>query len=180
MKHIKFSKSLCGVDLLLNVVYVKHVESIAFSNELYTTNFFQIIFIKKGNGTLLLNDKVITLKDNSIVFISENQQYRWNVDPKKIDAAVLVFQEDFLNDFFSDKYFTYRLLYFYQTELPLHLNVSARVAEEYLIKLEEIKNELNHSQSDSVHLIRSILYYILIQLNRLYSESYNFFLCHFQ
>lgn len=173
MKHIKFSKSLCGVNFLLNVVYVKYEDSVVFSNELRTTNFFQIVFIKKGNGTLQLNDKVIDLKDNSIVFISENQKYQWNADPKKMDTTVLVFQEDFLNDFFSDKHFTYRLLYFYQTELPLHLAVSEQELQECLTKLDEIKIDLDHSKSDSVHLIRSILYYVLIQLNRLYSEFYH-------
>ena len=172
MKHIEFSKSLCGVDLLLNVVYIKHRQSIVFSDELYTTNFFQIVFIKKGSGTLQLNDQVIGLRNNMIVFISENQQYRWRVDQGKIDATVLVFQEDFLNDFFSDKHFTYRLRYFYQIDYPLHLDVSQQVAEEYLVKLKEINNDLNHPKSDSVHLIRAILYYILIQMNRLYSDYY--------
>lgn len=143
-----------------------------FSNELYTTDFFQIVFIRKGNGTLLLNDKKIGLRDNSIVFISQNQKYQWQVEQEKMDATVLVFQEDFLNDFFSDKFFTYRLLYFYQIQLPLHLCVTFTVLREYLTKLDEIKKDLEHSKSDSVHLIRSILYYILIQLNRLYSESH--------
>jgi len=173
MKHVKFSKSLCGVDLLLNVLHIKNKSSIAFSDGLYTTDFFQIAFIKKGNGTLLLNDQTIFLKDNSIIFISENQQYHWKVDQKKLDATLLVFQEDFLNEFFSDKYFTYRLHYFYQIEFPLHLNVSKNIMDDYLVKLNEIKTDLEHARSDSVHLIRSILYYVLIQLNRLYSEQFN-------
>ena len=120
-----------------------------------------------------MNDETINLKDNSIVFISENQKYKWNLDPKKMDATVLVFQEDFLNDFFSDKHFTYRLLYFYQTEFPLHLDISEQVLQDYLTKLNEIKKDLEHSKSDSVHLIRSILYYILIQLNRLYADFHH-------
>ena len=173
MKHIKFNKSLCGVDLLLNVLRIKYEDSIVFSNELYTTDFFQIVFIKKGNGTLLLNDQTITLTNNSIVFISENQKYCWKVDQKKFDATLLVFQEDFLNEFFSDKYFTYRLRYFYQINLPLHLKVSKNIVEDYVIKLKEIKDDLDNPKSDSVHLIRSILYYILIQLNRLYSDQFN-------
>ncbi|HAS45966.1 MAG TPA: AraC family transcriptional regulator [Microscillaceae bacterium] len=173
MKHVKFNKSWCGVDLLLNVLHLKGESSIVFSDNLYTTDFFQIVFIKKGNGVLLLNDQAISLKDNSIVFISENQQYRWKVNQQQLDATLLVFQEDFLNEFFSDKHFTYRLHYFYQIDLPLHLQVSQDITDEYLIKLKEIKTDLEHSRSDSIHLIRSILYYILIQLNRLYSEQFN-------
>ncbi|SHI30948.1 AraC family transcriptional regulator [Aquimarina spongiae] len=173
MKHVKFNKSLCGVDLLLNVLRIKYESSIVFSDDVYTTDFFQIVFIKEANGTLLLNDQTITLEDNSIVFITENQRYQWDVDQEKFDATILVFQEDFLNDFFADQYFTYRLLYFYQTDFPLYLNVSENIKNDYLEKLKEIKTDLQHPKSDSVHLIRSILYYLLIQLNRLYSEQYN-------
>ncbi len=173
MKHVKFNKSLCGVDLLLNVLRIKYESSIVFSDDVYTTDFFQIVFIKEANGTLLLNDQTITLEDNSIVFITENQRYQWDVDQEKFDATILVFQEDFLNDFFADQYFTYRLLYFYQTDFPLHLNVSERIKNDYLEKLKEIKTDLQHPKSDSVHLIRSILYYLLIQLNRLYSEQHD-------
>ncbi|WP_394751035.1 AraC family transcriptional regulator [Spongiimicrobium salis] len=173
MKHVKFNKSFCGVDLLLNVLHSPNTASMVFANELYTTDFFQIVFIKKGNGTLLLNDQTISLEDNSIIFISENQKYRWNIDQEKFDATLLVFQEDFLNEFFSDKYFTYRLLYFYQIELPLHLKVSKNITDDYLAKLKEIKTDLVASKSDSIHLIRAILYYILIQLNRLYSQRFD-------
>ena len=173
MKHVKFNKSLCGVDLLLNVLRIKYESSIVFSDDVYTTDFFQIVFIKEANGTLLLNDQTITLENNSIVFITENQRYQWNVTQEKFDATVLVFQENFLNDFFADQYFTYRLLYFYQTDFPLYLNVSENIKNDYLAKLKEIKTDLQHPKSDSVHLIRSILYYLLIQLNRLYAEQHD-------
>jgi len=172
MRHLKFNKSFCGVDLLLNVLDASNKHLFEFSKDLYTTNFFQIIFIKKGSGTLKLNDQTIALKDDSIVFISENQKHQWNIDEAIFDASSLIFQEDFLNDFFSDTYFTYRLHYFYQIDFPLHLNVSKETTNEYLDKLKEIKTDLERPKSDSIHLIRSILYYLLIQLNRLYSNQF--------
>lgn len=172
MRYIKFNKSFCGVDLLLNVLHIKDSILFEYSKGLYTADFFQIIFIKKGNGSLTLNDQTITLIDDSIIFISKNQKYQWNIDATHFDASLLIFQEDFLNQFFSDTYFTYRLHYFYQIDLPVHLNVSKEITNEYLLKLKEIKTDLEQPKSDSIHLIRSILYYVLIQLNRLYSEQF--------
>ncbi|PWJ42945.1 AraC family transcriptional regulator [Sediminitomix flava] len=170
MEHVKFNKTICGVDFLLNILDVN--AELKLPDSVQTADFFQIIIVKKGNGELILNGKKISLEDNLIVFISANQRYQWNVDLSTFEASFIVFQEDFLNDFFSDNYFTYRLLYFYQTELPLVLKVANSSMEEYLMKLDEIKAELPKPKSDSAHLIRSILYYLLIILNRRYAETY--------
>ncbi|MEG0915739.1 MAG: AraC family transcriptional regulator [Myroides sp.] len=94
-------------------------------------------------------------------------------EPESLDFTILVFQEDFLNDFFSDKLFTYRLLYFYQLKYPLHMKVDESLMERYCSLLTEIKSELVRTKVDSVHIIRSLIYYLLQKLNREYSEKHN-------
>ncbi|WP_020526212.1 helix-turn-helix domain-containing protein [Flexithrix dorotheae] len=173
MKYIKFNKTICGVDFLLNIIQIDEKYEDTLSGQLQSTDFFQIVFLKKAQGHLLLNNKKLKLRDNSIIFISQNQKHQWFIEKSQIEAHILVFQEDFLNEFFSDKYFTYRLLYFYQTEWPLSFNVYDQEIDAYFAKLTEIKQELAKPQNDSVHLIRSILYYILIQLNRDYAKKNN-------
>ncbi|NLR91788.1 MULTISPECIES: helix-turn-helix domain-containing protein [Flammeovirga] len=176
MKHVKFSKTICGVDFLLNILDFDPSQKHGLTSELQTTDFFQVIFIKRAKGTLQLNDKTIDLKDNSVVFISQHQRHQWKVDLDSFDAKVLVFQEDFLNEFFADKYFTYRLLYFYQSAYELFLPIDTKELQRYTSDLEEIQAELLEPKNDSTHLIRSLLYYILIRLNRSYSE-YNKITC---
>ncbi|TKG94004.1 AraC family transcriptional regulator [Puteibacter caeruleilacunae] len=172
MKHIKFNKTVCGVDFLLNVIDTDTGDADLMSEELYTTDFFQIVFVNQGKGTLLLNDQTIEIKANDVLFISQHQKHKWHFEPDSFNATFLVFQEDFLNDFFSDQYFTYRLMYFYQIDSPLFLNLPSDAKDQYISQLKEIKQELVHVQTDSVHLIRSILYYVLTKLNRTYSEEY--------
>lgn len=119
MKHIKFNKTICGVDFLLNVLEFNNDKSSGLFSEVQSADFFQIIFIKEARGRLLLNESEINVSDNSIIFISQFQKYQWKIDKgSSFRAHVLVFQEDFLNEFFADKYFSYRLLYFYQTQSP--------------------------------------------------------------
>jgi len=173
MEHIKFNKTLCGVDFLLNVINVDASNHESFSTGLQTADFFQIVFVNRGEGRLLLNDQLIELKDNQVLFISQYQKYQWYADPTSFEATFLVFQEDFLNDFFADQYFTYRLLYFYQTEYPLFLEINEESRLQFANQLQEIKKELVQPQSDSVHLIRSILYYLLAKLNRSYASKYH-------
>ena len=171
MKYIKFNKTICGVDFLLNVLNLKTDTTCEDFEDLQAADFFQVYFLKEANGMLKLNDRYIELKPNTIVFISQDQHHAWQGVVEQFEGQLLVFQDEFLNSFFSDQYFIFRLLYFYQTVHPLSLSVAPNELDDFLQKLKEIKKELVTPQSDSVHLIRSLLYYILIALNRNYSET---------
>lgn len=173
MRTQKFHKTECGVDFLINVLPSEEVREGYLKKEIYNTDYLEIAFFKKGSGNLILNHDKITISDNSIIFISPFQKREWNLNPEGLDFTVLVFQEDFLNDFFSDKLFTYRLLYFYQLEYPLNMQIDAELIERYYALLAEIKSELVKTRFDSVHIIRSLIYYLLQKLNREYTEKHN-------
>lgn len=170
MKTIKFHKTECGVDFLLNVLTEKEVDYNHTGT--FNTDYFEILFFKKVEGTLILNQQKIELKDGSIIFISPFQKRNWQLDTNNLQVTTLVFQEGFLNDFFSDKLFTYRLLYFYQLVHPLKMNIDKDGMLKYCNLLTEIKMELLNSEIDSVHIIRSLLYYLLQTLNRLYANQH--------
>ncbi|MEB2777360.1 AraC family transcriptional regulator [Algoriphagus sp. D3-2-R+10] len=172
MKILKFHKTDCGVDFLLNVLPSEEVKDSYIDSEAYSTDYFEIIVFKKGRGTLVLNQQIIEISDNIIVFISPFQKRQWKLEPNNLNFTVLVFQEEFLNDFFEDKLFTYRLLYFYQLEYPLCFSASMEMITRYCELLKEIKTELVITKSDSVHIIRSLVYYLLQKINRQYAQEY--------
>lgn len=173
MRTQKFHKTECGVDFLINVLPFDDVKESYLKKETYNTDYLEIVFFKKGSGHLILNHDKIPISDNSIIFISPFQKREWNLNPEGLDCVVLVFQEDFLNEFFSDKLFTYRLLYFYQLEYPLNMQIDEALIERYYSLLAEIKSELVKTRFDSVHIIRSLIYYLLQKLNREYTEKHN-------
>ncbi len=173
MKTIKFHKTDCGVDFLLNVLPSEEISENYLTEQTFNTDFFEIVFFKKGNGSVILNQENIAMKDNSIVFISPFQKRKWNLDKKDLEFKVLAFQEDFLNDFFADKLFTFRLLYFYQLDYPLLMEIDKVSFEKYCAQLTEIKTELISTKADSVHIIRSLLYYLLQKLNRQYAQGHD-------
>lgn len=173
MKTIKFHKTDCGVDFLLNVLPSEEIKENYLTEETFNTDFFEIAFFKSANGSVIINQQKIPIKDNSIVFISPFQKRKWNLDEKGLDFKILAFQEDFLNDFFADKLFTFRLLYFYQLDYSLVLEVNNKSFEKYCEQLTEIKTELIATKADSVHIIRSLLYYLLQKLNRQYAQVNN-------
>lgn len=173
MKTVKFHKTECGVEMLLNVLHGDTLSEKYLERDTYNTDFFEILLFKTAKGSLILNQQKITIADNTIIFISPFQKRQWSLEKEGLDFTVLVFQENFLNDFFSDKFFTYRLLYFYQLNYPLHLIVEDEQLRKALEQLMEIKAELVDSKKDSVHIIRSLTYYLLLKFNRIYAERNN-------
>jgi len=169
MKTIKFHKSDCGVEVLLNVLNGNDVQENYLNTATYNTDYFEIVIFKKVQGCLILNQQKINLTDNTIVFISPFQKREWKLESKNLDFTVLVFQEDFLNDFFSDKLFSYRLLYFYQLDYPLSLVFGKEDIDKICGILKEIKTELVIPKPDSEHIIRSLIYYLLQKFNRDYA-----------
>ena len=173
MKTVKFHKTECGVEVLLNVLHGDMLSERYLERDTYNTDFFEILLFKTAKGTLILNQQKINITDNTIIFISPFQKRQWALEKEELDFTVLVFQENFLNDFFSDKFFTYRLLYFYQLNYPLHISIEKDELQKALDQLMEIKSELVNSRTDSIHIIRSLTYYLLLKFNRIYADANN-------
>ena len=172
MRTVKFHKTECGVDFLLNVLLSQDIGGSYLAKDVFNTDYFEIVFFKKGRGHLILNHTKIDIIDNTIIFISPFQKRQWCLDADNLDFTSLVFQEDFLNDFFSDKLFIYRLLFSYQLKFPLNMHLDRETIERYCLLLDEIKSELLTTKADSVHIIRSLIYYLLQKLNRAYAQKH--------
>ncbi|MDX6189289.1 helix-turn-helix domain-containing protein [Flavobacterium sp. Fl-318] len=173
MKTVKFHKTECGVEVLLNVLHGDMLSERYLERDTYNTDFFEILLFKTAKGSLILNQQKINITDNTIVFISPFQKRQWTLEREGLDYTVLVFQENFLNDFFSDKFFTYRLLYFYQLNYPLNISIGREEVQKAFDQLMEIKYELVNSKTDSIHIIRSLTYYLLLKFNRMYAGANN-------
>lgn len=166
MKIFHFDKNKYNVPIQMDLGSIEKTPAFFFSPEVHCTNFFEIMMFYRGNGHILLDTTKIEIQDYTFLFISPYQKRSWYVDRKRIRGNFLIFEKDFLAEFFSDQLFVYRLQYFYNRTIP-----TAFVPNERLFSFEgnlfdEIRNEIHNYQQDSPHLLRSILYYILIKLNR--------------
>ncbi|PIF34435.1 transcriptional regulator [Flavobacterium sp. 9] len=173
METVKFHKTECGVEVLLNVLHGDMLSKRYLERNTYNTDFFEILLFNTAKGSLILNQQKINITDNTMVFISPFQKRQWTLEKEGLDYTALVFQENFLNDFFSDKFFTYRLLYFYQLNNPLDISIEKEELQKALDQLAEIKYELVNSRTDSIHIIRSLTYYLLLKFNRIYADTNN-------
>ena len=173
MREFLFEKEKYGFKLLMDLHKFEENEAVYFEPEIHITNFFEVFIFEEATGNIELGGHNIKVTNKTLFFISPYQKKKCVIDTKNLKGFHLVFQNDFLSDFFEDKLLAYRMQYFYNAQHPQSLQVSS--IEYKLIKfiLSEITSEIQDFQNDSTHIIRSLLYFFLSKANRLYSKLYN-------
>ena len=169
---VPFSKTRCGVDFYINTGESKDICGVLTEHRTFKTDFFSFYFFRRANGYVLLNFRKIELRDDMVLLLSPHQQQEWHVDEAELDYTFLIFREDFMHTFIADKFFVYRLLYYYQTDTPPYLFAAPEELAEYMRLLGKIKQELLHPVADTYNLIVSVLYYLLVVINRAYAKAY--------
>ena len=173
MKVYNFNKEKYKNGILMDLGDSRDIPQFNFSDETHYTTFYEIIIIRKGKGVIFLDDRKIDFKEGTFLFISPNQKRKWLIGNSKMEVNFIIFEQSFLNDFFSDKFFVYRLQYFYSKQNAPYIQPSKRLFSFENDVFEEIQTELKNTQKDSAHLLRSILYYILVKLNRYFCDFHN-------
>lgn len=169
---VPFSKTRCGVDFYINTGESKDICGVLTEHRTFKTDFFSFYFFRRANGYVLLNFRKIELRDDMVLLLSPHQQQEWHVDEAELDYTFLIFREDFMRTFIADKFFVYRLLYYYQTDTPPYLFAAPEELAEYMRLLGKIKQELLHPVADTYNLIVSVLYYLLVVIDRAYAKTY--------
>ena len=169
---VPFSKTRCGVDFYINTGESKDICGVLTEHRTFKTDFISFYFFRRANGYVLLNFRKIELRDDMVLLLSPHQQQEWHVDEAELDYTFLIFREDFMRTFIADKFFVYRLLYYYQTDTPPYLFAAPEELAEYMRLLGKIKQELLHPVADTYNLIVSVLYYLLVVINRAYAKTY--------
>lgn len=161
-----------GLELLLDIGRIETLNHFVLDSTLHQLSFYEILFIEEGTGTFTLDENKISVTPGTIIFTSPGQVRCWEID-EKVRGYTLFFDKDFLYLFFSDELFLYRFQYFHQYSFPTGMQISRGSFEKCLELLYEIEQEFRQLQNDSSHLIRSVLYQLLVVLNRYYAGIYN-------
>lgn len=170
---LKYTKSSCGVDFLLNTATSREKRSWFDIDRQYRTDFFEFYFFHRASGFMLLNGERIDLHDDMVLIVAPFQQQEWHVAIEELDYTFLIFQEEFVYNFISDKFFMYRLLYCYQHDYPTAFAMTSDKMEPFVILMNKMKHELHNPIADSYHMIVAYLYEFLLLLNRFYAALFN-------
>lgn len=166
-----FIKRKYGKELLIDCSLYSTSNATLPKNP-YTVDFYGIFIITNGEGSLLLDNNIIPFSKGSLLFFQPHQIRQWQNVSSDFDGYFLIFKNEFIEAFFQDSLFIYRFQFFHNANILYTLACE----QDFLISLIDfckiINNELANLQEDSHHFLRSILYNILIQINRKYIEQY--------
>ena len=170
IKSYHFLPRKYGKDLLLDIARIETLKNFVLDPMPHQISFYEILFIEKGRGSFSLDENSITLGPGTVIFTSPGQVRRWNA--RAVSGYTLFFEKDFLGLFFTDEFFLYRFQFFHQYSRPTCMKLSAKVFHRILELVRNLEEEFSHLQSDSSHLLRAILYQLLVVLNRRYSAAW--------
>ncbi|MEQ8706748.1 MAG: AraC family transcriptional regulator [Phaeodactylibacter sp.] len=168
MEKLRFQRTKYGKELLIDACDESELELLA---DTMVPNFYILAFVQKGHGTYYLDTASIPLQDYSVLFIKPGQV-------NKVDAAhferchLMFFEGDFLDEFFNDKDFIFKFDFFHNPELPSYLQLPPAQFQAYYNLAQEVRAELREQTPESPHILRSIIYYLLVRLNQAYARAY--------
>ena len=168
-----FARNKYNEELLIDCFQKNGTLSIESPTNPFLVSFYEILFITEGKGIFKLDNETIPFKRGTVLLLPPNKWREWYEIDNAFEAIYLIFEEDSISTFFNDALYLYRLNYFYNTNTPSYLNLNEIELVKLLPKLDELKSELLQIKKDSAHFLRSILYYVLIQLNRQYQKVYD-------
>ncbi len=168
---LKFLKKKYGRELLIDCSLFSEQHTTLIDAP-FIIDFYGIFFITRGKGKLLWENKSIDFQQGYLLFFQPGQIRRWENVTKEFDGYFLVFEKEFIETFFQDPHFIHRFQFFNPNKAGY-----VKIDEHYFSQLcdlcVKIRKELTLLEDDSNHLLRSVLYQILIEINREYCKSYN-------
>ncbi len=167
-----FHRTKYGRELLIDVGLISENTSFILNDNQFVANFYEIFVVSEGEGTFHLNELTFEFMPGTVMFLPPGKVRKWGERSGFVDAYYLIFEEEFIQRFFRDNLFLYRLHFFGQSTIPyVHLDPDETHA---LYKtLTELQTEIKSLRDDSDHLLRSLLYYALIKLNRTYEAQHD-------
>lgn len=170
MEVIHFDRQKYGRELLIDCGKISENPHFFVTDHPFTVDFFEIFLILEGEGEFFLNEHSTAYKPGTVLFLPPGKIRRWG-KRSETDVKYLIFEEEFIQCFFKDAMFLYRLEFFF-FESPFCLQLDKAENLFYQGLLSEIEEEIKSLRPDSDHLLRALLCQGLIEMNRAFQEQH--------
>ncbi len=171
MRIFKFNNRKYGSELQVDAGSIESFAGYFFEYEEHATDFYELIFIESGSGSLFIDNREITIAKKMIIFISPFRKRKWLVNKKSLKCRFLLFRESFLNEYLKNNLFLSNLPFFHHQ----HQHFLFPPVKEWK-ELTELTNriiaEIHHLQADSHIFLQSQLVYLLNISSRSYLRLY--------
>lgn len=169
-ERFDFYETKYGKKLLIDLIHLEALKNYISSTNSHYLSYFDITLITSGKGQFVLDGKTYELEKGLVVFSSPSQVRKWNFDevPK---GYVLIFEETFLTSFLCDPKFIGKLRYFNPNLENYSLKLNEADAAHIINLCSEIESEIKNFRDNDEHILRALLFQVLIWLNRKFKIS---------
>jgi AraC family transcriptional activator of pobA len=167
-----FHKTKYGKELLVDVISLQSIKDNISKNPVHRLSYYDITFITDGSEKIGINGQESFAQPSTAICSIPGDVWQWN--PKtELNGYVLVFEEEFLLSFFNDPYFLQNFPYLQPDRNSALLLFDVALFDRVVKLLIQIKDEINLDSEKDQHILRAMLYELLILLNRSTSIAEN-------
>ena len=164
-----FYKHKYGSELLVDVVELKYVKKFLAKSTVHTLNYYDITFITEGKGAFSVDNQTYEAIPCDVLFSKPGEIRNWDTH-HITNGYALIFEEEFLSFLFKDSLFVQHLSFFQIESSSSLLHLSDELYTRILETLHDIKMEIDSYQQGDVHVLRALLYEVLMLLDREYKK----------
>lgn len=166
----KFYKNKYGSELLIDIVELKDIKRFLAGKPAHALTYYDITFITEGEGRFVLNNQTHKAEPCDVFFSKPGEIRSWDIN-NIVNGYALIFEDEFLSSFFKDAQFVQHLSYFSPGKDSSKLHLSDDFYMQIIHLLQSIKKEIDTRQPKDVHILRALLYEVLMLLNRTYQNT---------
>jgi len=168
IERVDFHTTKYGRELLVDCRAVHEMPAFIVDRP-HALSFYDIIFVTRGRGVFWLDATPYRVQPNTVICTTPGQIRSWKVS--KLDGICLFFPALFLEEFFRDASFLYRLPFFHGRPGDAARRLGPSDARRIRARMAAMRREVLGHRRDSIHLLRAVLYETLITLARVYSPD---------
>ncbi len=170
MQQYDFLKNKYGKELLVDLGRIESLEGYVLSHVKHFITFYEVLVISQGEGFYSLDNERVPYQQGTVVVTLPNQIRQWEViNPTK--GFSFFFEGEFLNTYFRDDVFLNRFAIFDYSRPTIFTILDSKDFEKCMQAFEEVEAEFNELKGDSSHILRSLLYYSISLIDRVYREQ---------
>lgn len=172
VKRYDFFKTKYGDELLIDLIRLESLEKYITEGCPHYLTYYDITLLTGGQGTFRLDQYIYPIEPGSVLFSSPGQIRYWDFD--RLPAGyVLIFEAEFLSSFLNDVSFISHLKYFNVHSSPPELTLSGSDTGYLITIMQNMEQEIKYLSTNDQHILRALLYQVLVWLNRRYISAYS-------
>ena len=165
IESIAFDRRKYGLDLPVDASELQALPKYITGPRPHRLQFFEIVLLRGGRGSVDMDGQNLTVRRARVLFACPGEVRCWRLDAR-LDGQVVCLTPDVFDEFFADAGFVERLPFFDTASHCRSIDLAPATWTRAQAIVEAMIDELGALRRDSLHILRALLYQLLVALAR--------------